>query len=64
MPNSELTRWLANEVCARGEIPQILFENIIFVFGGYDYAQMNAVSTVMCVFYVTIMIINDLFLCC
>ena len=45
MPNSELTRWLANEVCARGEIPQILCENIIFVFGGYDYAQMNAVST-------------------
>lgn len=40
-PSSPLIRWLAENVCDI-EIPKILCENIMFLFGGYDYNNLNS----------------------
>lgn len=40
LPSNWVFRWLARNVCGH-EIPDILCENILFLFGGYDYKYMN-----------------------
>ena len=42
LPNNAVMKWLAKNVCSR-EIPDILCENVLFLFGGYDEQQMNRV---------------------
>ncbi|XP_052820111.1 gastric triacylglycerol lipase-like [Mya arenaria] len=40
LPSDWLFHWLAREVCGH-EIPDFLCENILFLFGGFDYKYMN-----------------------
>jgi hypothetical protein len=44
LPNSELSKWLATEVCDRPVVDRILCENVYFLIGGVDIAEVNVVS--------------------
>ena len=43
LPDNGILEFLGKEICPRGDIPQFLCENVLFLLGGYDFQQMNAV---------------------
>ncbi|KAK3596369.1 hypothetical protein CHS0354_036921 [Potamilus streckersoni] len=40
LPNTNINRWLAQFICGL-KIPDFLCENVFFIFGGFDFKQMN-----------------------
>ena len=43
LPEKGLLQLFASEVCYLGQIPEFLCENVLFLLGGYDFQEMNAV---------------------